>query len=44
MLLEIIVEILFEFIFFKLPVIIFRKTKVFFIKQNKIRKTKLDLK
>jgi len=43
MILEIIAEILFELIFFKLPVFIYRKLKLLFIKKNKIRKTKLKV-
>lgn len=43
MILEIIAEIVFELIFFKLPVFIYRKLKLLFIKKNKIRKTKLSL-
>ncbi len=37
MILEIIAEILFELIFFKLPVFIYRKVKMLFLKKNKIR-------
>lgn len=43
MILEIISEILFELIFFKLPVFIYRKVKLLFIKKNRIKKTKLTL-
>ncbi len=43
MIIEIIAEILFELIFFKLPVFIYRKLKLLFIKKNKISKTKLSL-
>lgn len=43
MIIEIIAEILFELIFFKLPVFIYRKLKLLLIKKNKISKTKLSL-
>ncbi|CAD7797003.1 hypothetical protein CHRY9390_00094 [Chryseobacterium aquaeductus] len=36
LILEIIGEILFEFIFFRLPVFIYRKAKLLFTKKNKI--------
>ncbi|MDF2931667.1 MAG: hypothetical protein K0R36_998 [Chryseobacterium sp.] len=38
-----ILEILFELIFFKLPVFIYRKSKLLLIKRNKVKKTKLTL-
>ncbi len=38
MIIEIIAEILFELIFFKLPVSIYRKLKLLFIKKNKSEK------
>lgn len=37
MIFEIFAEILFELIFFKLPVFIYRKSKLFFKKKNKIK-------
>jgi hypothetical protein len=43
MILEIIAEILFELIFFKLPVFIYKKAKLFFMKKNKIKKNKIIL-
>ncbi|MCS3868962.1 hypothetical protein J3D55_001878 [Chryseobacterium ginsenosidimutans] len=44
MILEIIAEILFELIFFKLPVFIYRKVKLLFRKKDKIKKNKVILK
>ncbi len=43
MILEILAEILFELIFFKLPVFLYRKVKLFFIKQSKIRKNRINI-